>query len=83
MKYVVSKSQLEEFFIKLLDVRDENQKRIYLKVIDLAEEIFAYPPNVDSIIELISDHMDDVNILWICKKLQDRIDENQNRKEIL
>jgi hypothetical protein len=41
MKYIVSESQIEEFLKKCLDLRDDQQKCIYLNLMELAKELMT------------------------------------------
>lgn len=77
MKYIVSESQIEDFLSKALDVKDTNQKHVYIGVMELAKELMSTSLSKEILIDLCSQY-DDEDILYISNRLKEKLFSNGN-----
>jgi len=75
MKYIVSESQIEDFLSKALDIKDSNQKHVYLGVMELAKDLLSTQLSKEMLIDLCSQH-DDEDILYMVHRLKEKLFSN-------
>lgn len=75
MKYIVSESQIEDFLSKSLDVKDCNQKHIYIGVMEFAKELLSMQVSKEILIDLCGQYGYE-DILYIIHRLKEKLVRN-------